>query len=170
MGRISHQILGVRGLKAAVVGHVACRYPIPPSFFLPEKDWCYDWTFVILGSHHQSQSCQSQMVHDLFVKYLSVSFGSFILCKIQVVDQLWLDSSELKVKNVWQISLVCWWNSFSLLKLFNFYGIKPLPLLVLVSKVVKKTKAWNIQLNILCLILFIFQDDWVLLRWINATL
>ena len=101
---------------------------------------------------------------------LAVSFGSVILCKIQVVDQLWLDSSELKVKNVWQISLVCWWNSFSLLKLFNFYGIKPLPLLVLVSKVVKKTKAWNIQLNILCLILFIFQDDWVLLRWINATL
>ena len=156
------------------MGHVACRYPIPPSFFLPEKDWCYDWTFVILGSHHQSQSCQSQMVHDLFVKYLSVSFGSFILCKIQeqlslVVIGQWI-VLNLRVKKVLQISLLCWWYSFLLLLLFTFYGIKPLPLIVLVSKVVKKTKAWNIQLNILCLIHFIFQDDWVLLRWINATL
>ena len=166
MGRISNQILGVRGLKAAV-GHVTCGYPILPFFFLP-------WKGLVLMTWLLSSSESNGAW--LVCEYLSVSFGSVILCEIQeqlslvVVDQLWLDSSELKVKNVWQISLVCWWNSFSLLKLFNFYGIKPPPLLVLVSKVVKKTKAWNIQLNILCLIHFIFQDDWVLLRWITATL
>ena len=157
------------------MGHVACRYPIPPSFFLPWKGLVpmtglLSSLEVIIRVKVVRVKWCTTCLWNTYQLVLAVSFGSVILCKIQVVDQLWLDSSELKVKNVWQISLVCWWNSFSLLKLFNFYGIKPLPLLVLVSKVVKKTKAWNIQLNILCLILFIFQDDWVLLRWINATL
>ena len=152
------------------MGHVACRYPIPPSFFLPEKDWCYDWTFVILGSHHQSQSCQSQMVHNLFVKYLSVSFGSLILCKIQeqlslVVIGQWI-VLNLRLKKYCRSH----WFVDDILFCCYYYLLFKFPLIVLVSEVVKKTKAWNIQLNILCLIHFIFQDDWVLLRWINATL